>query len=137
VVRAASDPERLTGVVRKEVLSLDKELSVYRDATLEQLLSASVASRRFNMLLLQVFAVVALALAVIGIYGLLSYSVSRRTHEIGIRMAVGARGGDIVKLIIRQALPLVAAGVAIGLIGAYALTRFMSSLLFEALPKKS
>ncbi|HKY05528.1 MAG TPA: ABC transporter permease, partial [Blastocatellia bacterium] len=131
VVRTANDPLNIVDAIRKEVQSLDTELPVYSVATMEQLMARSLAPRRFNMFLFELFAVVALVLALVGIYGVLSYSVSQRTHEIGIRMAIGARGRDILSLIIRQAFTLVAIGVLLGGAGAYILTRFMTSLLFD------
>jgi putative ABC transport system permease protein len=98
---------------------------------MERILEDSVAGRRLNMLLLSVFAAVALILASVGIYGVLSYSISQRIHEIGVRMALGAKAADVLKLVIAHGLKLVFLGVAIGLGGALLLTRLMKSLLFE------
>jgi putative ABC transport system permease protein len=97
---------------------------------MEQIVSESVAPRRFSMLLLAVFAVVALALAVIGIYGMLSYAVAQRTREIGLRMTLGAQRTDVMRLVIGHGMKLAVAGVAAGLIASFALTRTMRSLLF-------
>ena len=116
--------------MRSEVESIDKDQPVYNIRTLEQLLSRSVATRRFTMLLLAVFAFVALVLAGVGIYGVIAYSVSQRTREIGIRMALGARSQDVLGIVVGEGLKLAAVGVAIGLAGSLALTRLMSSLLY-------
>lgn len=130
VARTTSDPERAIQAVAKEAHALDPELPVYDASTMEERLYSSLAKRRFAMLLLGVFAAVALTLAVIGIYGVMTYWVNQRRHEIGIRVALGAQQRNILQLVIRQALALVAIGIAIGLAGAFALTRVMASLLF-------
>ncbi|MGH9837354.1 MAG: ABC transporter permease [Blastocatellia bacterium] len=134
VVRTASDPSsdpnRFVSAVRNEVRALDKDQAVYGIATLEQLVGASLALRRFSMLLLLSFAAVALALAVVGIYGVMSYAVTQRTHEIGVRLALGAQARDVLTLVIGQGLKLALGGVGIGLAVAVALTRLMKTLLF-------
>lgn len=131
VVRSSSNPKSLADAMRNEVWAVDKDLPVPDIKTMDQLLSGSVAPRRFNMLLLAIFAAVALVLAAVGIYGVMSYSVTHRTREIGIRMALGAKQSDVVKLVVGQGIMLALIGVGIGLAGAFALTRVLASLLFE------
>jgi putative ABC transport system permease protein len=130
VVRSSSDPYQLVPSINKEIQSLDPEIPAFEIKTMTERVSESLARRRFSTFLLGVFAVVALLLAVIGIYGVIAYSVTQRTQEIGIRMALGAEPSAILKMILRQSLVLVIAGITIGLITAFGLTRFMSSLLF-------
>jgi putative ABC transport system permease protein len=129
------DAAQLTQAARAEVKAFDPNQIIWRARTLEDLLGTSVAPRRFNMLLLGVFASVALVLAAVGLYGVMSYSVSWRTHEIGIRMALGARRGDVLRLVIRQGMTMALIGLAIGLVGAFALTRVMAGLLYGVSPK--
>jgi len=130
VARVSSDPVRMTAAVTREIQALDPELPTYDVHTMERRLYDSLARRRFSMLLLGVFATFALILAAIGIYGVMTYWVNQRTHEIGIRMALGAQPGSILQLVIRQSLLMVSVGIGIGLTGAFALTRVMASLLF-------
>ncbi|HUA60003.1 MAG TPA: ABC transporter permease [Verrucomicrobiae bacterium] len=130
-VRTAGDPSRVVNAVRQEVLALDKDQPITNVRTMREVIDLSVAERRFEVLLLAVFAAVAVALAVIGIYGVLSYSVAQRTGELGIRIALGAHPGGIVAMVMRQAGGLIAAGLAIGLGGALLLTRYLASLLFQ------
>jgi putative ABC transport system permease protein len=120
----------MVGAVKSQIWSVDPNQAVASVATMEQLLASSVAPRRFNMMLIGVFAAVALVLAAIGIYGVISYTVSQRTHEIGIRVAMGARSSDVLRLVVGQGMSLALLGVGVGLIAAFGLTRLMSSLLF-------
>jgi predicted permease len=130
VVRTTGDPLAMAAAVRAEIWKLDKELPLYQVRTMEQILSASVVGQRFNMLLLTVFAALALLLATVGIYGLMSYATAQRAREIGVRLALGARARDVLRLVMKQGLILTVSGVAIGLAGAFALTRIMTGLLF-------
>jgi len=130
VVRTDVESRSLAATVRKTVWEIDKDQPVSNISTMEDVLSESIARQRFSMLLLGIFATVALVLAAVGIYGVMSYSVAQRTHEFGIRMALGARGLDVLKLAIKQGAKLVLIGVAIGLASSFVLTRLMSSLLF-------
>ncbi|MEW6213372.1 MAG: ABC transporter permease [Acidobacteriota bacterium] len=129
-LRCATDPGLLAGAVRNEILAIDRDQSVFNTRAMEQLVEDSVSDRRFNMLLLGVFAALALSLASVGLYGVMSYSMSQRTHEIGIRSALGARRGDVIRLVVGQGMALAAVGIGAGLAAAIALTRLMSSLLF-------
>ena len=130
VIRTTSDPLQMSASITREIQTIDPELPVFDVNSMEQRLHESLARRRFSMILLSVFAVFALFLAAIGIYGVMAYSVNQRTHEIGIRMALGAQRKNIIQLVIRQAVTLVSLGLATGLAGAFALTRVMASLLF-------
>jgi predicted permease len=130
VVRSATDPAALAGAIRNELQTIDRDLPMYGVRTMEERVSASLATRRFAMLLLTLFAVVALVLAAIGIYGVLAYLVNQGTRELGIRLALGATPRGVRMLILRQGAIVTAAGIAIGLTGALVATRFMASLLF-------
>jgi putative ABC transport system permease protein len=134
LARTTVEPLSLAGPVRNQIAVLDKDQAVFNVRTMEQALSRSVAARRFSMILLAVFAMLALVLAAVGIYGVISYSVAQRTREVGIRMALGARTIDVIKLVVRDGLKLVLIGVGIGLAGAFALTRLMATLLFGVTP---
>jgi putative ABC transport system permease protein len=130
VVRTAGDPAQALNAVRHEIRSIDPDQAVFKVATVDGLLAEGIARRRFVMLLLAVFASLALVLAASGIYGVMAYLVAQRTFEIGLRMALGAQAGDVLKLIIGQGLKLAVGGVAIGLVGALALTQLLKTLLF-------
>ena len=130
VVRTSGDPVSLAGALRREVAALDSELAVYDVRPLLELLSDSLAARRFIMALLGGFALLGLALATVGVYGVLAESVERRRGEIGLRLAVGANAGDVLRMVVGQAARLAAAGVILGLVAAFALTRVMQGLLF-------
>ena len=130
LVRSTSDLSSLVPSIRDAIHLVDKDQPIYRVMTMEEMVSNSVAQKRFSMLLLAIFAAVALLLAAVGIYGVMSYSVTQRTHEIGIRMALGASRRDVFKLIVRRGMTLTVIGVAIGLTVAFLVARVMSSLLF-------
>jgi putative ABC transport system permease protein len=130
VVRSDMDVQTLTGQVKNQIWTLDKLLPVTKVQPLTSVMAASTAVQQFNMTLMGIFAAVALVLAAVGIYGVISYSVAQRTHEIGVRMALGAQGSDVLKLVLRQGALLAVTGVAIGLVGAFVLTRWMHSLLY-------
>ena len=130
LTRTDVEPASLAPAVRGQIAALNKDQAVFNVRTMEEIVSQSVAPRRFSMLLLAVFAVVALALAVIGIYGMLSYAVAQRTREIGLRMTLGAQRTDVLRLVIGHGMKLAIAGVVLGLIASFALTRTMKNLLF-------
>jgi putative ABC transport system permease protein len=134
VIRTNGEPTSLAGAVRNEIHALDKAIPVFNVKTMNDVLSISVGPRRTPMLLLGAFAAVALLLAMIGIYGVTAYHVTQRTQEIGIRMALGAQMRDVVKLVLKGGMTLALIGIGVGLAGAFALTRLMSSLLFGVKP---
>ncbi len=127
----SEDPGAVAGSLRAALTSMDKSLPVYAVKPMTEYVGDSLARRRFNMVLLTAFSGVALVLAAVGIYGVISYGVIQRTHELGIRMALGAQRSDVLKLVVRQAMILALAGVVIGLLAAWALTRLIKSLLFN------
>ncbi len=133
-IRTRSDPSAVISDLRSVARSLDPDVPLFAVRPMEEVLASSVAPRRFNMLLLASFAGLALLLACIGIYGVMSYSVSQYTREIGIRMALGARVSDVVRLIVRQGMTLVLIGLGIGAAGAFGLTRLLSTLLYDVKP---
>jgi putative ABC transport system permease protein len=134
VLRTESNPEGSVAAVRTIVRELDPELPVYDVSTMQQLLTRSIATHRFNMFLVAIFSALALVLAAIGIYGVMSYTVTARTREIGIRIALGARAVNVLSLVIKDGMKLALAGLAIGIGGALALTRLMRMLLFDVTP---
>jgi len=134
VVRTAGDPLRMASAVTAQVWAIDKDQPVHDVLAMDHVVDDSISQRRFNMLLLAIFAATALVMAAVGIYGVLAYAVSRRTQEIGIRMALGAQTRDVLRLIGREGFVLVLIGIGLGLAGALALTRLMSSLLFGVSP---
>ncbi len=121
----------LAAAVRRIIQEMDRDVFVPKVVPLESLIGGTLAQPRFNMILLGTFAAVAFLLAAIGIYGVIAYSVAQRTREIGIRMALGAQRGDVLRMILRQSMAIIGIGLAIGLFGAFALTRWMGSLLYE------
>ncbi len=131
VARTSGDPAGLSASIRGEVMKIDKDQPVSNIRTLEQYLSTSIAQQRFSALLFGIFSAVAMALASVGIYGVLSYSVTQRRREIGIRMALGAARRDVLRLVVGRGMLLTLIGMAIGLVAAFALTRLMSTLLFS------
>jgi putative ABC transport system permease protein len=130
VARAASDPMSLAGSIKSAVQAVDKDQPIHNIKTLDTISANSTSQRRFNLLLIGVFASVALALAAVGIYGVMSYSVTQRTHEIGIRMALGATSTDVLRLVVGQGLILAFIGIGIGIGAALAVTQIMDSLLY-------
>jgi putative ABC transport system permease protein len=132
--RTQADPASMSQAIKGEIWKVDSQLPVTRLETMKEVAAESFAARRFNMSLLTLFAALALVLAAIGIYGVMSYAVTQRTQEIGIRMALGAGTGDVLKLVFRNGMTLVIIGVALGLAGAFALTRLMVTLLFGVTP---
>ncbi len=134
VVRTDGDPLRLAGAIRAQVAELEKDDVITEVQTLEASLSGLLAPRRFSMILLGLFAGIALTLAAVGIYGLLQYTTAQQTHDIGVRMALGARRRDVLRIVLGHGLRLTLVGVVIGLAGAYALTRLLASLLYGVPP---
>src|SRR6185503_5013528 len=137
VIRGPQDPTRLASAVRSEVRTLDSALPVSNVKTLTQMIDERISPKRLMTYILAVFALCALLLASVGIYGVMSYAVAQRTQEIGIRMALGARAGDVLRLVLKNGMTITLIGVVIGLAGAFALTRLLASLLFQVTPTDS
>jgi len=133
-IRSLQSASMMVPALRRQVVALDKDIPIYDAATMEQRSAISTSRTRFSAFLLGTFAGLALTLAAIGIYGVISYSVAQRTHEIGIRMALGAEPRDVLKLVVGQGLTLTLLGIAGGLLGAFALTRFLAGMLYEIRP---
>ncbi|HEU4434971.1 MAG TPA: ABC transporter permease [Pyrinomonadaceae bacterium] len=134
IVRSSGDPSSLVPAIRGKVLAIDSELPLQRVTTLDRVIANSIRQQRFTSLVLSVFAGVALLLAAAGLYGVISYSVAQRTHELGIRVALGAQVKDVMQLVLRQGMTFVIAGELIGIAGAFALTRLLGGLLFGVTP---
>jgi putative ABC transport system permease protein len=134
IIKGASEPNQLIGSVRAAIKQIDPDQPIFSIRTMDEIRGESVQNERLNLTLLSLFAGIALVLAIVGIYGVMSYSVTQRTHEIGIRMAVGARPRDVFTMIIGHGMKLALIGVGIGLVAAFALTRLMASMLFGVAP---
>ena len=134
IIKAAGDPNQLIGAARQQVASIDPNQPIYNIRTMDEIRGESVAPQRLNLTLLSIFAGIALVLAIVGIYGVMSYSVTQRTHEIGIRMAIGAQPRDVFRMVIGHGMTLTTVGIALGLVGAFALTRLMATMLFGVKP---
>jgi predicted permease len=134
VIKTTLDPEQMIAAAQREVRAVDASQPIYDIKTLAQLRADSIAPQRLNLLLMGLFAAVALVLAVVGIYGVMSYLVTQRTQEIGLRLAIGAQRRDVMKLVVGKAMKLALTGVLLGLLGAAALTRLLTSLLFDVSP---
>src|SRR6185503_10059728 len=134
VVRSTKDPASLVPAIRSQVLALDNDLPLQRVTTLDRVISNSIRRQRFTSVVLSVFAVVALLLATAGLYGVISYSVAQRTHELGIRVALGAQVKDVMQMVLRQGMTFVVIGELVGIAGAFALTRLLGGLLFGVTP---
>jgi putative ABC transport system permease protein len=134
VVRGAVDPSRLTAAIKSEVRALDKNLPIFNVRRMEERVAESAAQPRLRTTLLGIFAGLAVLLAAVGIYGVISYSVTQRTHELGVRKALGAQAGDVLGLVVRQGMALALLGVAIGLAASFGLARVIQGLLFGVSP---
>ena len=130
VIRTGMDPKQIASAATAVIQEVDKEQPVYNIRTMQEVMASSVQARRFRTVLLSLFAVLALALATVGTYGVMAYSVAQRTHEIGIRLALGAQPGSVRRLVIREGLRLAGYGIAAGLLASLGLTRFLSGILY-------
>jgi predicted permease len=133
-LRGRLQPATIARDVREQVQAVNSALPVFGAATLDETVAASLAMRRFSMELIALFAITALLLAALGIYGVISYTVSERTHEIGVRVALGARGSEVARLVLRQGMLLALAGASVGLVGALIVSHVMSDLLYGVSP---
>jgi putative ABC transport system permease protein len=133
-VRVDGDPLILAPAIRKAVADIDRTQPIFGVMTLEQALADSIAPRRFNLILLGTFAASALLLALVGIYGVIAYAVAQRTHEIGVRMALGAQRRQVVRMVVRQGMAIALTGIALGIAAALAVTRVLTSMLYEVTP---
>jgi len=130
VVRSTIEPESLAPALRQAVAEVDRSVPVSEVRTMENIVSESVTQPRFNVFLLGLFSTIALLLSVAGIYGVTAYTVTQRTHELGIRLALGAQIGDVLRMILGQGMTVIGIGIAIGLVAAFGLMRLMKTLLF-------
>jgi putative ABC transport system permease protein len=137
VVRSQATPASLVGAMRQQLLAVDKEQALAQVRTMQQVVAESIAQRRIIVMVFAIFGVLALLLAALGLYGVLAYTVTLRTREIGIRMALGAQMADVVKLVLKGGIALALVGIGMGLAGAFLLTRLMTSLLFGVKPTDS
>jgi len=131
VVRSSVESESIAGAIRQAVAEVDRTVPVSNVQTMEHIVSTSVTQPRFNLFLVGLFSVVALLLSAAGIYGVTSYTVTQRTHELGIRLALGAQMSDVLRMILGQGMAVIMIGVGLGLVAAFGLLRLMRSLLFE------
>jgi putative ABC transport system permease protein len=134
VARTSTDPASMSDSIRQQVLAIDKDQPVFDVRTMHEVRAISVALYSFGSATMGIFAIIALVLAAIGIYGVMAFAVTQRTQEIGIRMALGARAIDVLKMIVKTGMSLATIGVIAGLVGAFAITRLMASLLFGVSP---
>ena len=134
VVRSSGDPMRLVPAIKSEIRGIERDIPVSEVRTMDQYVARSVGQPRFNLILIATFAGLALVLAAVGLFGVISYSVAQRTQEIGIRRALGAGDARVVAMVLREGMMLAVAGVVLGLAGAFALTRFLETLLFGTAP---
>jgi putative ABC transport system permease protein len=134
-VRTGLEPQAATAAISQELKALDSDMPVYNVASMNEIIRTSLGKERFASMLFGLFAVAALLLGAVGTYGVISYAVSQRTHEMGVRMALGAGTGNILRLILGRGARLIAAGIVIGLVGAFSFARLLASLLFGVSPR--